>query len=159
MGERESKKTDGFSRYVERSSFYANIPDNPYSQQYQLINKPPMQIDHPDQLIDGTIQLSNIKDSKTMILYQRDCRLLNRFYDLATRSEGVRSLFNTVYYGWRGELKMTSALEGKERNLQSFLEPEPMTTGFSFLKKRKEKKKKRQLMDYMVPEQQGGFYE
>jgi hypothetical protein len=159
MGEREKQTADGFSKYIERSSFYSNIPDNPYAQQYQLINKPSKKIEHPDEIVDSTIQLGNIKDSKTMILYQRDARLLNRFYDLASRSDGVASLFNTIYFGWRGEIKLTASLEGRERMLQSFLEPTEQARGFTFMQKRKEKKRKKQLMDYMSPDQGGGYYD
>lgn len=147
----------GFSDYVKRSSFYANIPDNPYSQQYMIVHKPPVEIKHPDELIDGTIQMSYIKDGKTMLIYQRDGRLLTRLFDMAERSEGLRSLFETLYFSWRGEIKMTAALEGKERNLQSFLEPEMAPRGFTFpWTKRKKKQQKKNIMDYMVPEDQGG---
>jgi len=157
----DKKKDDqvqpGFSDYVKRSSFYANIPDNPYSQQYMIVHRPPVQIKHPDELIDGTIQMSYIKDAKAMVIYQRDGRLLTRLFDMAERSEGLRSFFETLYFSWRGEIKMTAALEGKERNLQSFLEPEMSARGFSFpWTKKKKSKQRKSLADFMVPEDQGG---
>jgi len=155
----QPKKLDpeGFGDYIKRSSFYANIPDNPYAQQYMIVHRPPVEIKHPDEIIDGTIQMAYLKDGKTMLIYQRDGRLLTRLFDMASRSIGLGSVFETLYYGWRGEIKMTSALEGKERNLQSFLEPEMSARGFTFpWTKKKKAKQKKQLMDYMVPEDQGG---
>ncbi|HEC72705.1 MAG TPA: hypothetical protein ENI36_03775 [Thermoplasmatales archaeon] len=154
------KEESGFSEYLEKSSFYANIPDNVFSQQFQIIHKPAKEINHEDLIVDEDIQLSSIKDSKTLILYQRDQRLLQRLYDMATRSEGVKRFFRTTVYGWRGEIKMTYALKGKERRLQSFLDIEDENDGFSFPKLKKSKKKqKKQIMDYMIPEDQGGIYE
>lgn len=157
---KDAPKRGGFSDYIERSTFYANIPQDPYSHQYQLINKPPMKIEHADQIIDSTIQLSNIGDKRTMILYQRDQRLINNLFDMAKRSLGVAGMFDREYYSWRGEMKMTAAYQGKERDLQSFLEPEEHISGFAFLKpKPKEKRRKKQLTDYLTPEEQGGIYE
>lgn len=157
---KKGRPIEGFSDYVSKSSFYANMPDNPYAQQYMIVHKPPVKIVHPDQIVDGTIQMSYIKDAKAMVIYQRDARLLTRLFDMATRSEGLTSFWETLYFSWRGEIKMTAALEGKERNLQSFLEPEMAARGFSFPWSKKTKSnKKKQLMDYMVPEDQGGFYD
>jgi len=149
---------EGFGDYIKKSQYYANIPDNPYAQQYMIIHKPPTVIKHPDELIDGTIQMAYIKDEKTMLIYQRDGRLLTRLFDMASRSRGLQGLFETLYFSWRGEIKMTAALEGKERNLQSFLEPEVGAKGFTFpwTKRKKQTKQRKQLMDYMVPEDQGG---
>jgi len=157
--QKQKKRRGGFSDYIERSTFYANIPQDPFSHQYQLINKPPSIIEHEDNIIDSTIQLANIGDKRTMLLYQRDQRLLTRLFDMAQRSDGVKGLFNTLYYSWRGEIKMTSAFKGKERDLQSFIEPDIHMGGFGFLQRKKEKKKKKQLMDYLTPEDQGGIYE
>lgn len=150
------KKTSDFSKYIERSAFYSNIPDNIFSQQFQIIHRPAKEINHEDLIVDETIQLSSIKDNKTMLLYQRDQRLLQRLYDMSKRSEGIEQFFRTIYYGWRGEIKMTYALEGKERKLQSFLEPEEVQSGFAFPRIKKSKRQKKQLMDYMTPEDQGG---
>jgi len=153
------KEKSGFSEYLEKSSFYSNIPDNIFSQQYQIIHKPAKEIEHEDSIVDEDIMLSSIKDDRTMLLYQRDQRFLQRLYDMSLRSKGVAQLFRTICYGWRGEIKMTYALKGKERKLQSFLDIEEEDSGFGFPKLKRKKKQKKQIMDYMVPEDQGGIYE
>ena len=68
-------------------------------------------------------------------------------------------LFNNLYYPWVGQIRLTSALGGTERSLQSFLEPvQQQFESFSFWQKHQQKKqgKKRRLQDYIMPQEGGG---
>jgi len=143
-----------FSDYVAETSYYSNMPDDPYSHQFQLLHKPHRDVQNFGDLLDSDILLSNIQGSRTMILFQRDFHYLTRMFDMSKRSLGIQLLFKPLYYSWKGQLRMTSALKGKERSLQSFIEPEYEPSGFSF-PLRKNKKKKKNLTDFLTPEDQG----
>jgi len=150
--ESRQQETGGFGEYVASTRFYANVPKDPYSHQFQLLQRPHKDLKDFGDLLDADVLLSNIQDNRTMLLVQRDYHFLNRFFDMGNRSQGIKSLFNVLYNSWRGQMRMTSALRGKERDLQSFLEPEDFTPGFSFPWK-KAKKKKKKPVDYLTPDQ------
>jgi len=149
--EGKQHKEKGFGDYVAQTQFYANMPTDPYSHQYQLLHRPHHEIEKFGDLLDADVILSNIQGSRTMILFQRDFHFLTRFFDMAKRSNGVMLLFRPLYYSWKGQLRMTSALKGKERSLQSFLEPELQEGGFAFPRPAK-KKKKKNVQDFLVPD-------
>jgi fido (protein-threonine AMPylation protein) len=69
-------------------------------------------------------------------------------------------LFNNLYYPWVGQIRLTSALKGRERNHQSFINPEPqMDQAFTYWDKRKVKKEakgRKKLLSYLQPGDQGG---
>lgn len=152
--------TRGFGDYISRSTFYANVPRDPYAHQYMMVHRPAKDIDRPSELLSPELLLSNIKDSRTMILLQRDFYYLHRFFDMGVRSDAVEMLFRGLYYPWEGQMRMTATLLGKERDLQSFLIPSEITGGgFSLLKKRPKKQKKKQLQDYLIPQEDESIYE
>jgi len=150
----ESKqgKEKGFGDYVAQTQFYANMPTDPYAHQYQLLHRPHKEVTNFGDLLDADIILSNIQGNRTMLLYQRDFHFITRLYDMALRSNGIMRLFKPLYYSWKGQLRMTSALKGKERSLQSFLEPEFVDPGFSFPIPPK-KKKKKNVQDFLTPQE------
>lgn len=156
----EKEKTPGFAEYVAKSMKMANIPTDPYSHQFQLLNSPGHKIADYNDLMDPAILLGNVADNKTMLLMQRDFYYLSRFFDMGKRSEGMLSVFNVFYHTWVGQCRMTASLQGNERNLQSFLEPSlAQAPGFGFLSRKKKKKGgKKKIMDYMTPEDEGGLY-
>ena len=151
----------GFGDYIARSTFYANVPRDPYAHQYMMVHKPAKDVEKPSDLLSSEILLSNIKDSRTMILLQRDFYYLHRFFDMGIRSDAVALLFRALYYPWEGQMRMTATLWGKERDLQSFLAPaEPSGgMGLTFLKKRPKRAKKKSLEDYLTPHEEEGMYE
>jgi len=148
--EGKQQKDKGFGDYVAQTQFYANMPTDPYSHQYQLLHRPHHEIEKFGDLLDADVVLSNIQGNRTMLLFQRDFHLLTRMFDMAKRSNGVKLLFMPLYYSWKGQLRMTSALKGKERSLQSFLEPETYDPAFSFPLPSK-KKKKKNVQDFLTP--------
>jgi hypothetical protein len=160
----KAKGERGFSKYMELGAFYANVPHDPYSHQYQLINKPGKKVAGLPDMLDPDILLSNIQDSKTMFFCQRDYYFLSRFRDMGERSEGVMNVWRALYYPWVGQMRMTSAMGGRERNLQSFLDITGVPSesfGLGFWEKRKMKKeqKKQGVQRYLTPQGQGGIYE
>lgn len=152
----------GFGEYIQRATFYANTPRDPYAHQYMMLHSPPKEINQPSELLSPEVMLSNIKDSRSMILLQRDFYYLHRFFDLGRRSDAVKQLFNGLYFAWEGSMRMTATLQGGERSLQSFLAPEEPTGGggMSFLRKRpKATKKKKSFQDFLTPSEDDSMYE
>jgi hypothetical protein len=159
----QAKKEEehGFGKYMELGAIYANVPHDPYSHQFQLIHRPGRTISKLEDMLDPNILLSNIEDSRTMFLCQRDFYFLSRFLDMGTRSDGILRVFNALFYPWVGQMRMTSALKGRERDLQSFLDvPAVASTGYglSWAQKRhlKKQKKRKGVADYLVPQDTGG---
>jgi len=158
--EKTQKTTGGYGDYISGAQFYANVPKDPFAHQYMMIHKPSGEIKHPSDLLCADILLSNIKDDRTMLLFQRDFYYLNRFHNLGKRSPAVMNVFNSLYYPWVGQLRMTSSLGGIERSYQSFIETEGESRGFGFLRKIAGKKKqKRGIIDYMRPQEEQNIYE
>lgn len=157
----KKEEQHGFGKYMELGSIYANVPHDPYAHQFQLIHKLGKEVVKLEDMLDPDILLSNIEDSRTMFLCQRDYYFLSRFLDMGTRSDGIMNVFQALFYPWVGQMRMTSALRGRERDLQSFLEvPAVASTGFglSWAEKRRLKKeqKRRGLTQYLSPQGQGG---
>ena len=150
--EKTQGKEKGFGDYVAQTQFYANMPADPYSHQYQLLHRPHKDVKNFQDLLDADIILSNINGNRTMLLLQRDFHFITRLFDMAKRSQGIMRLFLPLYYSWKGQLRMTCALKGKERSLQSFLEPEYVEPGFAYPIP-KERKKKKGVQDFLHPQE------
>ena len=140
--------------YLRDLKLYGDTPKDQFSHQYKLLYHPTIEINETTKrsdLFNPDILLGNIKDSKTLYFFQRDFSILHRLYDMGLRSAGVMDLFNNLYYAWVGQIRLTGALTGNERLLQSFLEPVlSQSEGFTFLEKRKmDKERKKRLRDYM----------
>jgi hypothetical protein len=156
---KDAPSASDFGKYMELGSFYANIPHDPYSHQFQLIHKPGRAVKDLSEILDPNILLSNISDSKTMYFYQRDFYYLSRFFDMGKRSVGVMNVWKALFHPWVGQIRMTSAMKGRERDLQSFLDVPAMPSegyGVGWWEKRKQKKKKKELMDHLQPENSYG---
>lgn len=135
MGEEKpasEEKMKSVEELIHESRMYGDVPKDQFGHQFKLLfhpNKPPeneMDLLPPDAL------LGLIKDSRTLLLFQNDQVLLNRFYDMGKRSDGIKAVFESLFYPWYQQLRLTGALGGTERWLQSFLEPGAMTyEGFS----------------------------
>jgi len=147
-------RTRSFEEYLRELKLYGDMPKDQFSHQYKLLYHPNIEInEHAKRrdLFNPDILLGNIKDSKTLYFFQRDFSILHRFFDMGLRSEGIMDLFDNLFYSWEGSLRMTGALGGTERQLQSFLEPlQAPYESFSFLEKRRiEKERKKRLKDYI----------
>lgn len=157
---KEEKKVS-MDDYLRELKLYGDTPKDQFSHQYKLLYHPSIEINNRSKRVDlfnPDILLGNIKDSKTLYFFQRDFSILHRIYDMGLRSGGVMDLFNNLYYAWVGQIRLTGALTGNERLLQSFLEPVlGQTEGFTFLEKHKQdKERKKRLRDYMAQAGIGG---
>jgi len=143
-------KADGNARtkiktpeeYIAEMSLYGDIPKDQFAHQFKLLwhkqSEPKTQMD----LLPPDALLGLVKDSKSLLFLQNDNALLNRFFDMGLRDDGVMELFNSLFYSWWQQMRMTGIMGGTERWLQSFLEPNHVPyEGFTFMEKRKAKKK------------------
>jgi len=157
--EAKKKKEMKFSSYINESRFYSNMPHDQFAHQTQIVKHPGRDPEKRSELLDPDILLSNIQDSRTLFLLQRDYLILHRFYDMGTRSDGIHLVWESRYHPWVGQVRMTSAYKGGERRMQSFLEPTPSPTeGFTYLEKRKMKKESKGIGKFLKPDE-GNLYE
>ena len=138
--------------YIQESRLYGDTPKDQFSHQFKLLYHPQAPPKTQMDLLPPDAILGIVQDSKTLVLLQNDISLLNRFFDMGTRSKGILDLFNSLFYSWWQQMRLTGALGGTERMLQSFLEPGPITyEGLSFFEKRKAEKlaKQKGIRDYL----------
>lgn len=151
---------------ILEAQMYGDRPKDQFHHQDKLL----FHVQHPPKtqmdLLPPDALLGNIKDSKTLFLLQKDNEILNRFYDMGLRCDGVMDLFESVFFSWWQQMRLTGALGGTERWLQSFLEPGAVPyEHFTYLEKRKKEReeKKRQSLLGMVSSRIGsgskGTYE
>lgn len=162
ISDKESATTT-LDDYLRELKIYSDTPKDQFSHQYKLLYHPSQEISKKtrrSELFNPDVLLGNIKDSRSLYFLQRDFAILHRLFDMGLRSEGVMDLFNNLYYPWVGQIRLTSALGGNERWLQSFLEPmQQQFESFSFWQKRQQKKqnkKRGKVMDYIMPGEGGG---
>lgn len=157
--DKDSKERKTPEDLIQDIKLYGDVPQNLVSHQHKLLfhlQKPPktqMDLLPPDAL------LGLVKDSKTLFLLQKDNEILNRFFDMGQRNEGIMDLFNSLYYSWWQQLRMTVTLGATERKLQSLLEPDTAPfESFSFLEKKKIQKmaKKGDLFSQLKNMTEGG---
>jgi len=121
---------------------FGDVPKDQFSHQYKLLYHPQSAPETQMDLLPPDALLGLVKDSKSLLFLQNDNALLNRFFDMGKREPGIMELFNSLFYSWWQQMRMTGILGGNERWLQSFLEPNHIAyEGFSFLEKRNAKKK------------------
>ena len=138
---------------------YGEPTNNQFAHQDKILWHPIYAPKSQMDLLPADALLGTIKDSKTLLLLQNDLQLLNRFYDMGTRSSGVAELFDSLYYSWWQGMRLTGALGGQERWFQSFETPFMMPSeSFSYLEKRAMKKqaKKGKLRDQLMGSISGG---
>jgi hypothetical protein len=164
--QQKKEKPKSPEEIIRDNRMFGDPPHDQFAHQNRLLwhskFEPKTQMDLlPEDAILGTI-----KDSKTLMLFQNDNVLLNRFFDMGERSPGVKLFFNSLYYGWWQGLRMTGALGGQERWFQSFETPFAMSgESFTFMEKRAMKKKAKQqglrnrLMGAMNEGDEGKMYE
>jgi len=164
--ETKKEKPKSPEEIIRDSRMFGDPPHDQFAHQNRLLwhqkYEPKKQMD----LLPEDALLGTIKDSKTLMLFQNDNILLNRFWDMGVRSEGIKLLFDSLYYGWYQGLRLTGALGGQERWFQSFETPFAMHgESFTFLEKREMKKKAKQqglrnrLMGAMDEGGEGKMYE
>jgi len=153
LNERFNVKTDkqsGFGEYTQETQKLSYSPDNPYGHQYALISSQTKDVATQGWKVtdDPQIVLGDIDNEKTLRLYQIDYGLLVNCCGMAQNDEMWIPVFNVLWRKFKGELRMTSNMGGKERFFQAFMQPKSTSRpGFSFL--RKKSKKKKTTADYV----------
>ena len=99
-------------------------------------------------IVGAQAMLSNIGPGVLMRLYQNDVFYLTSGYELAVRDPDFRPTFELMMNSWEGELKMTRANAGKERDDQKQAGGAQQTLGFEGYGAD---------MDYAPEEGQGGL--
>lgn len=149
-----------FGSYTQDMQKMGFSPDNPYGHAWGLINSPIKDIekDNMHVLDDPQILLGDIDNEKSLRLYQMDLDYLTNFCQMAIIDEMWKGVFEVLWQKFKNEVRITSAMGGKERQYQAFHIPQMSTKkGFSFLKRGS--KKKKQAMDYILPsEEDEGMY-
>ncbi|RLF50328.1 MAG: hypothetical protein DRN24_06715 [Thermoplasmata archaeon] len=148
------KTTSSTERYLKELRLYGEVPTDMYSHQYKMLFHQPIEPKSKTELMSPDALLGYVKDSKTLVFFQNDFTLLQRLFDMGTRSEAIMDVFENLYYAWIGEMRLTSALGGTERLLQAFIEPVATPyEAFSLWQKMKEKKeikkKMKSLKDFL----------
>jgi hypothetical protein len=147
LAEYESKKKEQKTPedIIKESRMFGDPPHDQFAHQNRLLWHQKYEPRNQMDLLPEDAILGTIKDNKTLILFQNDNILLNRFYDMGKRSQGIMDLFNSLFYSWWQGMRLTGALGGQERWFQSFETPGIMSgESFSFLEKRAMKKKVKQ---------------
>jgi hypothetical protein len=157
ISEEFDKETD-FDDYTQNTQFYSNNPDNQFSHAWQLINtqRKQMHKDGFDFLFDPQILLGNIDNEKSLRLYQIDLFFLNNMFSCALNDPVMEHVFKPLWSNFKNEVRITSVIGGGERFLQAFHIPaQQQSKGFKLLGKRK---KKKEPVNYVIPEEDDGIY-
>lgn len=127
--------------YLEELRMYGDTPKDQFAHQFKLLFHPQSEPKSQMDLLPPDAILGHVKDSKTLLFLQNDNAILNRLYDMGQRNGGILELFDSLYYSWWQQMRLTGALGASERRLQSFLEPETVPyEGFTYLEKKAAKK-------------------
>ena len=131
--------------YLDELRMFGDTPKDQFAHQFRLLFHPQAPPKTQMDLLPPDALLGLVKDSKTHLLLQNDNAILNRLYDMGTRNEGIMELFNSLFYSWWQQMRLTGTLGATERWLQSFLEPQSIPyEGFTYLEKRQAKKTAKQ---------------
>jgi len=150
--------------YIQDMRLYGDVPKDQFAHQFKLLFHPQSAPKTQMDLLPPDALLGLVKDSKTLLFLQNDNAILNRLFEMGQRNEGIMELFESLFYSWWQQMRMTGTLGGNERWLQSFLEPSSIPyEGFSFLEKREAKKKAKEfgfsnVMKQMAEGQRGKTY-
>ena len=127
--------------YIRDRRRYGDVPRDQFAHSHKLLfhaHEPPLtQMD----LLPEDAILGGTENGKQLFLLQKDNEILNRFYDMGTRSKGIMDVFNSLFYSWWQQMRMTGTINFTERILQSFIEPPFITyQGLNALEKHQAKK-------------------
>jgi len=158
----KNTKDSGFSNYTQSEQMQGFMPTNPYDHAYGLLagqgHAKKIEKDGIDVINDPQIMLGTIDDPKTLRRYQLDLYYLTNMAGLAINDPMFKSIFEVLWTNFRNEVRITSAMDGAERQYQAFHIPSPrVKRGFRLGIKRK---KPREPIDYVLPqeEDEGGMF-
>jgi len=147
----------GFDSYASETQKYGYIPDNQFAHAYMLLTAEGKKFETHgmDMVDDPQIMLGNIENEKTMRHYQRDLFYLIQMCGIAVYDPIFKEVFLPLWKIFKSEVRITSAMGGTERQYQAFHIPQANTKkGFSLFGKPKKRSKKKDPMEYLIPEQE-----
>jgi len=145
-GKRVETKHKSAEEIIRDMRLYGDVPKDQYAHQFRLLFHPQSAPNSQMDLLPADALLGIVKDSKSLMFLQNDNAILNRLYDMGNRCGGVMDLFNSLFYSWWQQMRMTGILGGNERLLQSFNEPSAIPyEGFTFMEKRAAKKQAKKV--------------
>ena len=151
-----AKKESGFGDYTQEMQRVGYVPDNPYGHATSLLKSEVKDIDKEgfNVMNDPQILLGNVENEKTMRLYQIDLYILTNMCAVAQSDPVFKLPFQTFWQIFKNEIRVTSAMGGTERQYQAFHIPQQSKKkGFSLFGG-KSKARKRQAIDYIIPEEE-----
>jgi len=145
-----------FGQYTQYTQHFTNIPDNQFGHAWQLVDIRRGKVSSFDDLLNPHLFLASINDEKTLRFYQNDILWLNGLFRLSQKDKAIDYVFEPLWNSFLTELRLTGTLDGSERIYQSFKTPKTQSKGFRFFKK---KSKKKEPMDYVLPDEEDeGMY-
>jgi hypothetical protein len=142
--------------YIREQRMYGDPPKDQYGHSHKLLFHPHQQPQSQMDLLPEDAILGGTESIKQLFLLQKDNEILNRFYDIGVRSKGVMAVFDSLFYSWWQQMRMTGTINFTERLLQSFIEPPFITyQGMGMLDKAKQSKGKGLNMREMIARARG----
>lgn len=151
----------GFGDYTQDVQRFANVPHDQFSHAHSLINpiSKKMAKEGFDVITDPSVLLGNIDNEKSLRMYQIDVFFLTNMLSCALHDEMMQVVFEPLWTVFKSEMRITSTIGGLERAYQAFHLPVyagSKKKGFKILGKRK---KKREPIDYVIPQEEDeGIY-
>lgn len=158
FGKREES---GFGEYTQDMQKIGYTPDNPYGHASWLINTPKKKLERDgfDTLNDPQIYLGNIANEKSLFLIQKDLTYLTNMCGMAMADPMFSTIFKVLWQVFKTEVRITSAMDGTERQYQAFQPNQPLASsakGFSFFGKKR--KKPKEPIEYVFPQDEESMY-
>jgi hypothetical protein len=141
---------DDFEHYTQYTQRYENMPDNQFSHAWSLINVRQGKVREFDDLLHPHLFLGAIDDAKSLRFYQQDMFWLTNMFRLAKDDPAMQYVFDPLWHSFLSEVRLTSTLDGSERIYQAFKIPKAAQKGFKIFKP---KKRKKEPMEYIIPDE------
>ena len=157
----DSSIQSGFSKYTQDGQKLGHIPSDPYSHAWGLLHNQTKKLatDGMDILDSDQVVLGNVKNDKTLAIYQKEYRYLVNLCKMALNDEIFTPVFEVLWKQFVVDIRLTGVMGGTERAYQAFQVPTGVSTksgfGGTFLRK----KKPREPIEYLIPsEEEEGVY-
>jgi len=120
----------GLGEYLKTSNYFQFIPKDQYGHATYLIAPERKDVTNFNELLNKDLYLAFIGSDQYLLLAQKDIHILTQLYNITLKEPGFSQLFKSLYTSFRGELALTRARDGKERELQAFPKTPQKSTGF-----------------------------
>jgi hypothetical protein len=151
------EEIEDFEHYTQYTQRYENMPDNQFSHAWRLINVRQGKVRNFDDLLNPHLFLGSIDDVKSLRFYQNDMFWLTGMFRLAKEDKAMEYVFEPLWHSFLSEVRLTSTLDGSERIYQAFKVPRTPSKGFRIF--RPKRKKKKEPIEYLFPDEEDqGMY-